>query len=112
MEQDLLHAEFKDYQMLLDEEILMKVRDQARIREGDTAHLQIDVIWHYLSSLKLPIGLPRSQRLSKVAKLILVIPHSNAAGERIFSIIRKNKTSFRPNLDPKGTLSSILTIKC
>ena len=34
-----------------------------------------------------------------------------AEEERIFSMVRKNKTAFRPNLDPKGTLSSILTIK-
>ena len=26
-------------------------------------------------------------------------------------MVRKNKTFFRANLDPKGTLSSILTIK-
>ena len=30
---------------------------------------------------------------------------------RIFSIIRKNKTVFQPSLVPKGTISSILTIK-
>ena len=31
--------------------------------------------------------------------------------ERVFSMVRKNKTAFRPKLDPKGTLSSILTVK-
>ena len=30
---------------------------------------------------------------------------------RMHRMICKNKTSFRPNLDPKGTLSSILTVK-
>ena len=30
---------------------------------------------------------------------------------RIFSKIHKNKTAFRPSLVPKGTLSSILTVK-
>ena len=34
-----------------------------------------------------------------------------AQEERIFSMVRENKTAFRPNLDPRGTLSSILTIK-
>lgn len=43
--------------------------------------------------------------------LVLLIPHSNAQEERIFSMVRKNKTAFRPNLDSKGTLSSILTVK-
>jgi len=31
--------------------------------------------------------------------------------KRVFSMVRKNKTAFRPSLDPKGTLSSLLTIK-
>ena len=53
----------------------------------------------------------RFPRLSKVAKLVLTIPHSNAQEERLFSMVRKNKTAFRPSLDPKGTLSSILAIK-
>ena len=44
------------------------------------------------------------ERLSAVAMLILVIPQSNAE-ERVFSMVRKNKTAFRPSLDPKGTLS-------
>ena len=30
---------------------------------------------------------------------------------RIFSKIRKNKTAFQPGLIPKGTLSSIMTVK-
>ena len=46
-----------------------------------------------------------------MAKLVLTIPHSNAQEERLFSMVRKNKTAFRPSLDPKGTLSSILAIK-
>ena len=50
-------------------------------------------------------------RLSKIAKLIMTIPHSNASEERIFSIVRKNKTCFRPNLDPIETLGSIITVK-
>jgi hypothetical protein len=31
--------------------------------------------------------------------------------ERIFSMVQKHKTAFRASLDPKGTLSSILTVK-
>ena len=37
--------------------------------------------------------------------------HSNAEEERVFSLVTKNKTKFRPNLKLDGTLSSILTIK-
>jgi len=36
-----------------------------------------------------------------MSKLILVLPHSNVE-ERVFSMVRKNKTAFRPSLDPKG----------
>ena len=50
-------------------------------------------------------------RLSNVAKLVLVIPHSNSGEERVFSIIRKNKTPFRPNLGIDKTLPSLLTVK-
>lgn len=73
-----------------------------------TKHYRLDSIWHHL---KAPDHSYRFHRLSQVAKLVLVIPHSNAQEERVFSMIRKNKTAFRPNLDPKGTLSSIITVK-
>ena len=53
----------------------------------------------------------RFGKLSKTAMLVLTIPHSNAAEERVFSMIRKNQTSFRPSLDPKEILSSLITIK-
>ena len=49
--------------------------------------------------------------LWKVVRLILTIPHSNAEGERVFSIVRKNKTCFRPRLDPEETLASIVAVK-
>lgn len=78
---------------------------------GSVAHHRMDIIWHHLSSMKAPDHTLRFSRLCQVAKLVMVISHSNAQEKCIFSMIRKNKTSFRPNLDPKGTLSSILTVK-
>ena len=56
-------------------------------------------------------GTGRFTRLSLIAMLILVIPHSNAEEEHVFSMVCKNKTAFRANLYPKGMLSSIFTIK-
>ena len=50
-------------------------------------------------------------QLSNVAQLDLTMPHSNAFEERVFSMIRKNKTPFRPNLDPEQILGSIITTK-
>ncbi len=52
------------------------------------------------------------EKLSKVTLLVLTLPRSNTEEERLFSLITKNKTKFRPSLKLDGTLSSILTIKC
>ena len=54
------------------------------------------------------LGFPR---LRLAMRLILTIPHSNAEEERIFSLVRKNKTCFRPNLDPEEPLASIASVK-
>lgn len=53
----------------------------------------------------------RFANLSRIALLVLVLPHSNAGEERIFSLIRLNKTTYRSCLSLDGTLSSILTVK-
>lgn len=47
----------------------------------------------------------------KVAKLILTIPHSNAAEERVFSVICKVERDDRGKLQLEGTLSSLVTVK-
>ena len=38
-------------------------------------------------------------------------PTGIMAEERVFSMINKNKTKFRPNLVVDGTLSSLITVK-
>ena len=94
------------------EEIHDSIWKSAIVGEkNETRHCRMDAIWAYLSSLKNPDGSFKFPKLSKVALLILVIPHSNAEEERVFSMINKNKTKFRPNLKLDGTLSSILTVK-
>ena len=50
-------------------------------------------------------------KTSKTSRLILTVPYSNAEEEIIFSMTRKNKTCFRPNLDPRETLGSLITVK-
>ena len=100
--------------MLQHEDVPLTVWEKAVVTVDDDARVtyhRMDVIWHHLSSMKAPDGTLRFYRLSQVAKLVMVIPHSNAQEERVFSMVRKNKTCFRPSLDPKGTLSSILTVK-
>lgn len=42
---------------------------------------------------------------------MLIIPHSNAGEMNVFSMVKKNKTPFRPNLTLDKTLSGLLTVK-
>lgn len=56
-------------------------------------------------------GAKEFQRLAAVAKLVLVLPHSNADAERVFSVVGLNKTKTRNSLALDGTLSSIMAIK-
>ena len=71
----------------------------------------MDVIWGYLSSLKLGNGGHKFGRISNVAKTVLILLHSNAGEERGFSLVSKNKTSFRPSLQVDRALASMLTMK-
>ena len=72
----------------------------------------MDVLWAHLSDMSsLATGESRFPLLSTVARLVLVIPHSNAGEERVFSLINKNKTSSRPSLALHGTLSLIIQVK-
>ena len=64
----------------------------------------------YLPEIKLPeMDTKRFSRLTKVARVVFTIPHSNAGEERVFSMIRKRDDQGRMNL--QGTLSSLLTAK-
>ena len=49
--------------------------------------------------------------LSQIAIAVLVIPHSNAREEDIFSIVRKKKTEFRSLLDLGRSLNPVMTEK-
>ena len=62
------------------------------------------------------MGLPGTGRskchnLLKLANIILVIVHSNAEEEYLFSRVRKNLASQRASLSVDGTMSSILTFQ-
>ena len=109
---DNLSEEFTQYQLLDDSIIPRDIWDRSTVMDDEKqAYHRMDVLWHYLSSLKYPDNSLRFPRLTNVGKVVLTIPHSNAEEERLFSMVRKNKTAFRPKLDPAGTLSSILSIK-
>ena len=87
-------------------------RNAAKVGDDENIYYCMDAIWGYLSKIQV-IGSSELKfgRLGKVARAVLVIPHSNASEERVFSMVRKNKTPFRPSLGLDGTLSSIIKIK-
>ena len=47
----------------------------------------------------------------KVAEVVLVLPHSNADLERLFSIVRKSKNDTRMSLKLAGAFSPILAMR-
>jgi hypothetical protein len=52
----------------------------------------MDVIWYHLRQLKNPVALNiRFRLLFEVARLVLLLPNSNAGIERVFSLVNKNK---------------------
>ena len=69
---------------------------------------RMDVIWYHLNQIKSPIGNKFSfNLLFRVASIVLMISHSNAGIERVFSMVSKNKneSSDRNRLDQDKTLS-------
>lgn len=56
-------------------------------------------------------GAKEFEWLVAFAKLVLVLTHSNADAERVFSVVGLNKTKTRNSLALDGTLSSIMAIK-
>ena len=88
------------YQLLERSTIPDTIWQQALVREdgeGDDKkqYFRTDVIWAYLMGLKNNGIILAFELLSKVAKVVLVIPCSNAGEERVFSLIKQNKTPIR-----------------
>ena len=106
---DSLTEEFNECQLLRGSDIADHVMESCKTDRGD---LKFDLLWSFIGQMKdhaeNALLFPR---LWKVVRLILTIPHSNAEEERVFPIVRKNKTCFRPRLDPEETLASIVTVK-
>ena len=53
---------------------------------------RMDTIWGFISELKRDDSSPRFKYLSMVAKLVLCIPHINVGEERVFNLIKLNRT--------------------
>ena len=109
MQQNKLCDEFLDFQLLDESDIPTCVWENSK---SENSYHRMDVIWAFLTSMKSSVtGMPRFPTLGKVAQLVLILPHSNADAERVFSMIGLNKTETRNSLALEGTLSSIMTMK-
>ena len=111
IDNDLLFDEFVDYQSMCDNDIStdawaeVEVVDGKDENENKIVHYRIDVLWHYIAKITVPGTCnKRFKILLQVASLVLVLPHSNAGLERLFSVVRKNKNDMRSSLKLDGTL--------
>ena len=112
---ECLHEEFLDYKSFREEELPAKALQEAFLPEksnSDHQEYRMDTIWYHLRQLKTPVASNlRFRLLFDVARLVLLLPNSNAGIERVFSLVNKNKRegSDRNRLDIEGSLSSILS---
>ena len=76
------------------------------------SYAAIDHFWVAMAEVHTVTDLDtlRFGMLSKLAKVLLVLPHSNADPERLFSMVRKIETELRRNLDP-STVCDLFSIK-
>ena len=91
--------------MLGDSDIPDHVMESCKIDRGD---LKLDSLWSFIGEMKDHV---ENALHWKFVRLILTVPRSNAEEERVFSIVRKNKTCFWLTLDLEGTLARIVTVK-
>ena len=92
---ELISEEVNDYKMIDNNELPKAVSEAA---DNGDFKLKADIIWHHLNYMRRPVGQERFPRLSKIALLVLTIPHSNAE-ERVCSIIKKKKNSNKSSLN-------------
>ena len=82
------------------------------VNDQEIFHYRVDILWWHLSQMVIPeSSAKRFCHLQNVAELVVVLPHSNAGEERLFSMVRKNKTDSRSSLKLEGTLSNLLAMK-
>ena len=90
---------------------IMLLRKDRRVKQlAMEQDMPIDRFWREVGALK--TGEDLSYKLvSQLAAVMLVIPHSNASPERIFSMINKNLSPERSRLNKDTTLNNIMIVK-
>ena len=99
---DTLYEEFIDEQCINDADIGAEAREEAKVSdrvknnindESNSCHYRIIIYWWHIAQLCIPgCSVKHSKYIIKPAELMLVILHSNAELESVFSLVRKNKT--------------------
>ena len=74
-EHDQLLEEFIDFQLLREDDIPQAVWQEATVVDSDNKkYHRMDVVWQYISNMLAPDGTYHFARMSRIAKLVLIIP--------------------------------------
>lgn len=87
--------------------IALQVDDSSIITDEDSTDT---AKWSQLLNIRGADGLHKYNRIARLMLSILTIPHSNAECERVFSLVKKNRTQFRSSMS-NTTLESISILK-
>ena len=79
-------------------------------KKKELSDMDLDCMWSEISKLKNFQDELCFQNISKLAKLVLSLPHSNAEAERIFSIVSDVKTRKRNRIGGES-LNSICVVR-
>ena len=100
---DTLSMQFRDFRAASDDQLPpFDPHETAAIDHFQAAMAEVPLVTD-LDTLRCGV-------LSVLAKVLLVLPHSNADPERLFSMIRKIDTEQRKLLDP-STVCDLLSVK-
>ena len=101
-ELDDIICELNDYRVMPE--------NQLPVVDDDGGNL--DLFWFLMGKIQKPGDVSQKHfgNLGGLCKTLLVLPHSNADPERLFSIVRKIDTEQRRSLSP-STIQDLLAIK-
>ena len=98
------HVGGRIYQATVKGDVPENILEEAFVKDTPAPdQYRMGMVWGYLWQ-RFPV-------LCEIALAILVVPHSNAVDESLFSMIRKNKTEFRSSLDLSKSLNSVMRVK-
>ena len=101
-ETNILYEQFIDFQMLSTDELSVNALTDVMLHEFHDGNVEyrMDVIWYNLRQMRSPIGNGyRFHLLFRVACVVVLIPHSNAGIERVFSLVNKTRMSLQTEIE-------------